>query len=362
MPPEGISQAELGSMLWKHLKSALIKIAIILGIYITLCFLLTPYVESLPIYQTDPELAPQLIFVFPVLVIAYFFIKGTRRASQIDVEQAKWRSTATPSEIRGKIEQPKISQGKGLFIVLSATTFIGMIAMAIGIIPAMLSAGKSIHDIPWMIFGLPFGILYAVFGLAYLSNSSRRSSMEHFATNAGFEYTGTPLNTDGFDITLGSVIAHGQGDNGYANLIHGTRNHFSFRSIDYFYPHGKGADVQTIICIDLKNLDLTPFSIIKNDYTLLDHAQKIHKTPSEKYANNITKSYVVMVNEHRTTELKIPIGILNAFSIDAFASNQSLNIEYMGDRLLIYRFCHKLTKNNFLQALDEAILLAQKLG
>ncbi len=362
MPTEGISPSELRSMTWTHLKGALIKIGTILGLFIALCFLIAPYVESLPIYQSNPELFPQLIFGFLILVIAYFSVKGIVWLSQIDAQQAKWRATATPLEIRNKIEQPVVSQGKGLLIVLGITTVFGMIAMAIGFIPAMLSAGKSIHDIPWMIFIIPFGGVYAVFGFGYLASSSRRARMEHFATNAGFQYTGTPLNTDGFDITFGSIIGHGQGDNGYANLIRGNRNHYFFRAIDYFYPHGRSADCQTIICIDLNQVDLTPFSIIKNDYTLLDHAQKVHKIPSDKYTNNIARNYAVMVNEHRTTELKIPLGVLNAFSEHSFASNQSLNIEYLGDRLLIYRFCHRLTKSDFLQTLDEAISLAQKFG
>lgn len=262
------------------------------------------------------------------------------------------------------IKQSKLPNRKWLFIAICLTILIIMISIiSIPIFfPQASSTSKSFYDIHWIVFVVPTAFTCIFFGLVSLARNLAEADFSHFIAKTNFEYTKSPSNTEGFDITIGSVIAHGQGNTGYSRLISGIRNHYSFRTIEYSYYIGEDSCIQTIICIDLKQVNLTPFSIIKNDYTLLDHAQQVRKFPSEKYVNNISRNYSVMVSEHHTTELEIPIGILKAFSDHSFASKRFLNAEYLGDRLLVYRYDHPLTKSDFLLALDDAITLAQKFG
>lgn len=202
---------------------------------------------------------------------------------------------------------------------------------------------------------LPTVLWIAIFLPDYLLESLRRSRMRKFATLAGFEYLETPLNVDGYDITVGSVIAQGGGTNGYASLLCGVKDEHTFRAIDYAYQHGKGNDSQTIICIDLKDIGLTEFSIINKGYLLIASAPKVNKVVCESYAKRVPKNYTVVVDGYRKNDLLIPSGFL-----DEFANNKSFNAEYLGDRLLVYRYCKKLVGNDFLKALDYAVTLAEK--
>lgn len=256
----------------------------------------------------------------------------------------------------------KLPNRKRLNIALILTgllVIISPIAMPF-IFPPASSTSQSFFDIPLIGFAVPIAFICMFLGLISLRGNLAEIDFSRFIAETNFEYTKTPPNTEGSSILLGSVIAQGQRANGYSRLISGTRNHYSFRTLDYSYYIGEERCIQTIICIDMKKAGLAPFSIIKNDYTLFDHAQQAQKILSEKYANDIAKNYAVIVNEHHTTELKIPNGILKAFSDHSFASKRFLNVEYLGDRLLVYRYNHPLSENDFLLALDDAIILATK--
>jgi|GEM_PF-4156792 len=361
MPTEGMSKSALRGLIWQQFKAGIFKLTVSLGIYAFLCALLALPVKSSTLYQTDPHLIHELVQVLPILLIGYFFMKGMRWLNNLDAQQTKWLATADPAEIRQTIEQPKWSRGKGLIFVMAFTTLIALLATcpALILLAQRPHFGKNAFAL-LEIFLIIIFLLFGLFGLAYLSETFSRSKKQQFAMHAGFEYIDPPQNVDGFDITSGSVIAHGQGDQGYANLIRGKRSNYSFRAIDYEFPHGRGADRQTIICINLTQVNLTSFSIISDDDAQLGNAKRARKAASDKYAAKIANGYALMVDEHRQTALNVPIGILDAFSDHGFARKQSLNMEYMGNRLLVYRFCHRLTGHDFLQVLDVAIALATK--
>ncbi len=188
-----------------------------------------------------------------------------------------------------------------------------------------------------------------------LRREERCIGMRKFAVAAGIEYVDSPLNIDGFDIIAGSVIAHGDGVNGYENLWSGSREGYSFRVIDYTYSIvAKTVNSQTIICIKLDRRYLKSFSIITKSLKL--EAHQANKIISPELTKLVPKGFAVAIDASDKDAIVIPSGFLSTFRTDPLVS-----VEYLGDRLLVYCFRSKLTQKDLLAGVDFAVRLAKKL-
>jgi hypothetical protein len=214
-------------------------------------------------------------------------------------------------------------------------------------------------------YGIFFGaalLALSPFVVTLRARKDRVVERAEWAKSKGIKYIGEPDKALASEITLGSVIASG-GDVGwsYDSLLSGSRNHYSFRAVDYGYwvsgPRGGGSMIQTVVCIDLQktNSNTEPFSLIAPE--LLEHCMKARKIRLDQHTvNTLVKNRILAVDRDRSKDPHISYEFLSVFR-----HMQDANVEYLGDRLLVYGIHKKLVGEEYLEWVDSAISLAGQL-
>ena len=267
------------------------------------------------------------------------------------------------NKFRGDVKEPRVGRVTGWLLLavlfeLPCVFFAWILCYLTGLLPLRISEITMTHDERMSWAELILGILLfgpALWRYVFLSSSWRRSGMRRFAIAAGFDCIDLPKELEGFDITVGSVIAKGADTfPSCSSLMSSTKNGYRWRAVNYGYQRGKSMSSQTVLCVDITGSHLTPFSLIHRNF--LYRATEAKMSVWESAPKNLSKKHVVVVDTDNKSFLSIPAEFLRICLL-----MPDFNVEYLGDRLLVYGDEKILKGSRFLECLDRAIELAEAL-